>query len=110
MGSDFPTVDQLKNAVAIIKKAKTTTRAKKKVMGDNARKLFGHVETTLTARHIEVKDVMSRSDSPTTNKVKEEHWWEFCPVCGSKLINHKCRFVCSNPQCHFFMSCSEFDL
>jgi hypothetical protein len=37
-------------------------------------------------------------------------WWEFCPVCSSRLINHKCRFVCSNPQCHYFMSCSEFDL
>ena len=40
---------------------------------------------------------------------KQEDWWEFCPVCGCKLLNHKCRFVCSNPQCHFFMSCSEFD-
>src|SRR5262249_36857290 len=38
-----------------------------------------------------------------------ENWWEFCPVCGCNLLNHKCRFVCSNPQCHFFMSCSEFD-
>src|SRR5262245_4598334 len=40
---------------------------------------------------------------------KQEDWWEFCPVCGCKLLNHKCRFVCSNPRCHFFMSCSEFD-
>ena len=37
-------------------------------------------------------------------------WWEFCPVCGSKLMNRKCRFVCSDPKCHYFMSCSEFDL
>jgi hypothetical protein len=37
-------------------------------------------------------------------------WWEFCPVCGSKLVNRKCRFVCSDPKCHYFMSCSEFDL
>jgi len=52
---------------------------------------------------------MSRSDSSTTKQEKQENWWEFCPVCGSKLLNHKCRFVCSNPQCQFFMSCSEFD-
>jgi predicted TIM-barrel fold metal-dependent hydrolase len=41
MGSDFPTVDQLKNAVAIIKKTQTSAKVKKKVLGDNARKLFG---------------------------------------------------------------------
>src|SRR5262245_46876858 len=40
---------------------------------------------------------------------EHEDWWEFFPVCGCKLLNHKCRFVCSNPRCHFFMSCSEFD-
>lgn len=40
----------------------------------------------------------------------QENWWEFCPLCSSKLINRKCRFVCSNPECQFFMSCSEFDL
>jgi len=40
MGSDFPTIGQLKNAVAIIKKAKTSGQVKRKVLGDNARKLF----------------------------------------------------------------------
>jgi hypothetical protein len=55
-------------------------------------------------------DFMSRSDSPGAEQEKENNWWELCPICGSKLLNRKCRFVCSNPQCHFFMSCSEFDL
>jgi hypothetical protein len=39
-----------------------------------------------------------------------ENWFECCPLCGCRLLNHNCRFVCSNPECHFFMSCSEFDL
>ncbi len=43
----------------------------------------------------------------TTN---QETWWDYCPICGSKLINQKCKFVCPDPKCHFFMSCSEFDL
>jgi hypothetical protein len=46
----------------------------------------------------------------TARDGKEENWWECCPFCGSKLENHKCRFVCSNPRCNFFMSCSEFDM
>lgn len=54
--------------------------------------------------------IPSRFQSRQPQEDKQENWWEFCPVCGSRLINHKCRFVCSNPQCHFFMSCSEFDL
>ena len=41
MGSDFPTVDRLKNAVTLIKDAKISSQVKKKVLGDNARKLFG---------------------------------------------------------------------
>jgi hypothetical protein len=26
------------------------------------------------------------------------------------LLNQKCKYVCSNASCNFFMSCSEFDL
>jgi hypothetical protein len=51
----------------------------------------------------------SAAGAPQTND-GDENWWEFCPMCGSRLVNLKCRFVCSNPECHFFMSCSEFDL
>jgi len=40
----------------------------------------------------------------------EENWWDYCPICNSKLSNQKCKYVCSNASCNFFMSCSEFDL
>lgn len=40
MGSDFPTIGKLKDAVSIIRKAKTTAQVKKKVLGENARRLF----------------------------------------------------------------------
>jgi hypothetical protein len=52
---------------------------------------------------------MSATKQGTNPETLQEHWWEFCPICNAKLVNHKCRFVCSNPECHFFMSCSEFD-
>ncbi|HXG49831.1 MAG TPA: hypothetical protein VNN77_00295 [candidate division Zixibacteria bacterium] len=52
---------------------------------------------------------MVQAAAPTSAKREPEAWWEWCPVCGSKLINRKCRFVCSNPKCRYFMSCSEFD-
>ena len=40
----------------------------------------------------------------------EENWWDYGPICNSKLLNQKCKYVCSNASCNFFMSCSEFDL
>ena len=48
-------------------------------------------------------------DEPETALKKQENWWDFCPVCGSKLMNQKCRFVCPNLKCGYFQSCSEFD-
>ena len=53
---------------------------------------------------------MSQSESIAKKDQSQEGWWEFCPICSAKLHNQKCKFVCSNPKCHFFMSCSEFDL
>jgi predicted TIM-barrel fold metal-dependent hydrolase len=40
MGSDFPTIDRLRDAVKIVRQAKTTALVKKKVLGANAQKLF----------------------------------------------------------------------
>jgi len=51
-----------------------------------------------------------RPEAPDMGEGTAENWWDLCPICGSELANQKCRFVCSNPQCQFFMSCSEFDL
>ena len=49
---------------------------------------------------------MSKPERPLE---KQENWWEFCPVCGSKLMNQNCRFVCPHLSCGYFQSCSEFD-
>ena len=35
-----------------------------------------------------------------------EHW-RWCPRCGHELHNEKCKLRC--PQCHYFLSCSDFD-
>lgn len=40
---------------------------------------------------------------------EEENWWDFCPICNTKMINLKCKYICPSPKCNFFMSCSEFD-
>jgi hypothetical protein len=52
---------------------------------------------------------MSRPESLDPEKPTSENWWDYCPICNSRLLNQKCKYVCPNPQCNFFMSCSEFD-
>jgi hypothetical protein len=52
---------------------------------------------------------MNPSNSSFLEKDLYENWWDYCPICNSKLQNQKCKYICPNPQCHFFMSCSEFD-
>ena len=34
-------------------------------------------------------------------------YWRWCPRCGTELHNEKCKLRC--PECHYFMSCSDFD-
>ena len=54
---------------------------------------------------------MNRAESsPPESEKSEENWWDYCPICNAKLINQKCKYVCSSAKCNFFMSCSEFDL
>jgi len=74
-----------------------TRSCPRKVLGENVGKLFGNHN-------------MDQSEPSASKDDNRENWWEYCPVCGAQLVNHKCRFVCSNPRCNFFMSCSEFDL
>ena len=31
-----------------------------------------------------------------------------CPNCGSPLTERKCKLICPNAQCGYYMSCSDF--
>jgi ribosomal protein S27AE len=74
-----------------------TKSCPRKILGEHVGKLFG------------IHNMDQREPSAHRDEGRE-NWWEYCPVCSAKLVNHKCRFVCSNPRCNFFMSCSEFEM
>jgi hypothetical protein len=31
-----------------------------------------------------------------------------CPNCGRELIERKCKLLCPNGECGYYMSCSDF--
>lgn len=49
------------------------------------------------------------SASATEEAVKriepEEHYWQYCVNCGTKLEGRKCKLICH--KCGFYHSCSE---
>ncbi|MEO8432711.1 MAG: hypothetical protein ABI592_14470 [Acidobacteriota bacterium] len=43
-----------------------------------------------------------RSDPPHTGPER------VCPNCGRTLLEQKCKLLCPNRQCGYYMSCSDF--
>ena len=31
-----------------------------------------------------------------------------CPVCGRELAERKCKLLCLDPRCGYYLSCSDF--
>jgi hypothetical protein len=45
--------------------------------------------------------------SPADQSEPPQNYWDYCPNCSTRLHNMGCKYRC--PQCHYFMSCSDFD-
>ena len=31
-----------------------------------------------------------------------------CPVCSKELEERKCKLICTDPRCGYYMSCADF--
>lgn len=54
-----------------------------------------------------VKDPERRLETEEP-EAREAHPERTCPNCGAPLIERKCKLLCPNLQCGYYMSCSDF--
>lgn len=48
-------------------------------------------------------------DSQLQTPAREErHPERVCPTCGATLLERKCKLLCPDPACGYYMSCSDF--
>jgi len=50
----------------------------------------------------------SRTIDGATPSSAEREPSRTCPNCGSPLTERKCKLICPNAQCGYYMSCSDF--
>lgn len=43
---------------------------------------------------------------PEPARTDEDEPMLYCPVCSTRLEQHKCKLVC--PQCGYYMSCADY--
>jgi hypothetical protein len=49
----------------------------------------------------------SADRGPQTKKPASEPS-RVCPNCGAPLLEQKCKLLCPNRECGYYMSCSDF--
>ncbi|MGH9317700.1 MAG: hypothetical protein ACRD1P_11425 [Thermoanaerobaculia bacterium] len=47
-------------------------------------------------------------DKPVTARTNVERPERVCPNCGRVLIERRCKLLCPEPACGYFLSCSDF--
>ncbi len=57
-------------------------------------------ETTARKSHSEGLSRPTHEEPPRPERV--------CPTCGALLIERKCKLLCPDPACGYYVSCSDF--
>ncbi|MFY9552966.1 MAG: hypothetical protein WAU32_17615 [Thermoanaerobaculia bacterium] len=53
-------------------------------------------------------DAPSETFNPQPSTPEQPRPERTCPNCGAALLEQKCKLLCPNRECGYYMSCSEF--
>ncbi len=49
-----------------------------------------------------------RTDRPVRESDQADTVMRTCPNCGAELTERKCKLICPDPRCGYFLSCSDY--
>ena len=55
-----------------------------------------------------LRETTPADDKPGTARTNVERPERVCPNCGRVLIERRCKLLCPEPACGYFLSCSDF--
>jgi hypothetical protein len=58
------------------------------------------MKATETTQAGGVESEKKETNVPTPDRV--------CPVCAAELFERKCKLLCPDPACGYYLSCSDF--
>ncbi len=59
-------------------------------------------------RPSEPLDRSAEDQAAGMSRVAERQPERVCPNCGAVLFERKCKLLCPEPACGYYMSCSDF--
>lgn len=49
-----------------------------------------------------------RLDVPSVAQPDYNRVIRTCPICSKELEERKCKLICTDPRCGYYMSCADF--
>jgi len=67
--------------------------------------LTSDIKIAIFASAMDNKVPEAQKEEFVSSKKDDFHYWQYCVNCGTLLVGHRCKLICT--KCGFYHSCSE---